>query len=85
MEGALDVSEWLTCLRVSKHVIIRLFPATHLEQDLTNFRVQDVHRDFTILFALWSSWPRLHSARNLPDRVADLVVHVFVNQDGEPH
>ena len=49
MEGTLDVSERLPRVRVSKYIIINAFAATHLEQDLTNFRVQDVHRDFTIL------------------------------------
>jgi hypothetical protein len=52
MKGALDVSERLTCVRVSKHIIINAFPATHLEQDLANFRVQNVQRDLTILSPL---------------------------------
>ena len=52
MEGTLDVSERLPCFRVSKHIIINTFPATHLEQDLTSFGVQNIHRDFTILSPL---------------------------------
>ena len=41
--------ERVTRIGIYEHMIIRPFSGTQFQQDLTNFRVQNIHRDFTIL------------------------------------
>jgi hypothetical protein len=72
MEGSLNVCERFTRLRVFKHILIRLSPVRKRDQNVTNLRVQNVHRDSTVLSPFWSLWPKRHSARN---RTKRLVFH----------
>jgi uncharacterized protein (DUF2236 family) len=39
----------LTRIGICEHMIMMALSGTEFQQDLTNFRVQNVHRDFTIL------------------------------------
>jgi hypothetical protein len=63
MEGALDVCERLPGLRVSKHIVIELFPATALA-GCHELQDSNVHRDFPVLSPLG-----LSSHNNIPREI----------------
>ncbi len=49
VKRALDVMERVSRIGVYEHVVIRPFSGTQFQKDLTNFRIQNIHWDFTIL------------------------------------